>query len=218
MSLSRVRTRPVPSGFIPLCHPVSAKIPPSGSDWLHEIKHDGYRLQLRRVGARVTLYTKSGHDWTDRFPRIVAGAREVGFGSFVIDGEAVAVDRDGVPVFKRLRSQAGRDDALLFAFDILALDDEDVRPLAYERRKDLLAQLLSRSVDGIAISDHAELDGPVVLAHAAKLGLEGIVSKRRNAPYVAGQLDGWVKVKNPDSPAALREAEEDWNSRRRSRR
>jgi bifunctional non-homologous end joining protein LigD len=82
----------------------------------------------------VTLYAKNGHHWTDRFPRIVAGAREIEYGLFVIDGEAVAVDRDGLPVFKRVRRQEGRDDAFLMAFDILAFDGEDGRPIVYERR------------------------------------------------------------------------------------
>jgi hypothetical protein len=88
--------------------PFTAKVPPSGSDWLHEIKHDGYRVQLRRDGARVTLYTKNGYDWTDRFRRIVAAAREVECGDFVIDGEAVTVDKEGVAVFNRLRRQDRR--------------------------------------------------------------------------------------------------------------
>lgn len=78
----------------------------------------------------------------------------------------------------------------------------------------MLAQLLRRPVDGIAVSDHIEAEGSKILEHASRLGLEGIVSKRRNAPYVPGRFDGWVKVKSPDSPAALREAEEDWNSGR----
>ena len=103
-------------GFITPCLPSKAPRPPSGPSWIHEIKHDGYRLMVRRSGARVWCYTKNGYDWADRFPAIVAAAHRIRTSSFLLDGEAVIPRADGMPDFDVLRSQSRNHEALLYAF------------------------------------------------------------------------------------------------------
>jgi bifunctional non-homologous end joining protein LigD len=105
-----------PSGFIEPCLPSKAARPPSGPLWVHEIKHDGYRLMVRRDGARVRCFTRNGHDWADRFSAIVEGAARV---MALIDGEAVIARDDGTPDFHALRSQRRGHEAVLLAFDLI---------------------------------------------------------------------------------------------------
>ena len=102
------------------CLPSKAPRPPSGPLWVHEIKYDGYRLMVRREGARVWCFTKNGHDWADRFPGIVAAAHRIRASSFLLDGESVIPRADGMPDFNALRSQSRNHEALLYAFDLIA--------------------------------------------------------------------------------------------------
>ena len=118
-----------PSGFIEPCQPSKAERPPSGSLWLHEIKHDGYRLMVRRDGARIRCFTRNGHDWADRFPAIVDAALRIKASSFLIDGEAVIARDDGTPDFSALRSKRRGHEAVLYAFDLIELDGIDLRDL-----------------------------------------------------------------------------------------
>ena len=108
-----------PSGFIEPCLPSKAARPPSGPLWVHEIKHDGYRLMVRRDGPRVRCFTRNGHDWADRFPAIVDAALRLKAQSFLIDGEAVIARDDGTPDFHALRSRRRGHEAVLFAFDLI---------------------------------------------------------------------------------------------------
>src|SRR6516164_6087804 len=107
-----LRMRTLPAGFIAPCLPTKTDTLPSGSEWLHEIKHDGFRMLVRRDGAGVRLFTRNGHDWTGRFPLIARAALSLKVGSCLIDGEAVACGEDGLPVFDRLRYR--RDDRRVF--------------------------------------------------------------------------------------------------------
>ena len=171
-----------------------------GRDWVHEIKHDGYRLMVRRVGARVRLFTRRGFDWSHRFPLIVEAAGALRVSSISIDGEAVVCGDDGVSDFDRLHSQGWDGAVFLFAFDVLEIDGDDLRQEPLERRKARLEKVLARAPAGIQFNEHAGLDGATVFEAACKMGLEGIVSKRRDFAYRSGRSKGWLKVKNPASP------------------
>lgn len=194
-----------PSAFLPLVEATEAQRPPSGPGWVHEIKWDGYRVQAHlarsATGAGATIYTRNGHDWTDRFPTIAAAIARLRATSAVLDGEAVVVDDAGVADFGSLRRQLGDPYApvLLKAFDLLQLDGEDLRPLPWAERnarlRDLLVTLPAPAARTIAWVEPLEGDGPAVLAGACRLGLEGIVSKRVESPYRGGRSDSWRKVK-----------------------
>jgi ATP-dependent DNA ligase len=134
------------------CIPTRGTKVPAGPDWLHEIKHDGYRLIVQRDGPRVRLFTRRGFDWSDRFPLISAAARRLRPQSFVIDGEAVWLDGDGVSQFDRLHSRKHHGEVRLIAFDLLAVGDDDIRAQPLHARKDRLASIarkLKRSVHAI---------------------------------------------------------------------
>jgi len=180
----------MPPGFIAPCLPSKTARPPSGPSWVHEIKHDGYRLIVRREGARVRCYTRNGHDWADRFPGIVAAALRIKASSFVIDGEVVVPRADGMPDFNALRSRG--HEALLYAFDLIEHDGTDLRDLALIERKRRLSTLIGRSA--IHFDEHLGHDGAVVFEHACRMGLEGIVSKRIDAPYRSGPSKAWLEA------------------------
>jgi len=156
---------------------------------------------VRRIGDQVRLITRGGYDWSKRYPWISKTAKALKAGSFVIDGEAVVCGPDGVSDFERLHSRAYDHAAFLYAFDLPEHDGEDLRPLPLETRKAKLARLIGNS--GISLSEHIEGDGAEVFEHACRLGLEGIVSKRRDLPYRPGPCKAWIKIKNPTSPAML---------------
>jgi bifunctional non-homologous end joining protein LigD len=187
------------------CLPTRGTQVPAGPDWIHEIKHDGYRLIVVRDGARVRLFTRNGHDWTGRYPLIVEAALKNRQTSFVIDGEAVLLGVDGISDFDGLHSRKYDDEVQLYAFDILALDGEDLRKLPLSMRKANLARLLARRPEGIFVSDFEQGEiGPDLFRAACNFGLEGLVSKRRDRPYRAGRSPDWIKVKNRSHPALNR--------------
>ena len=197
--------------FVDPCLPTLVTVPPRGPMWVHEIKHDGYRLMVRQTPSGICIRTRRGHDWTDRFSRIVEAAGKLRATSFVIDGEGVILRPDGVSDFDRLHSRRLADEAQLLAFDLLELDGTDLRGEPLIHRKATLARLLRRSHDGIQLVEHIEApDGATVFEHACKLGLEGIVSKRRDSPYRHGRSRAWLKVRNPASPAMQRVWKDRW--------
>ncbi len=192
-----IRVRRIPDFVEPqLCR--LADRPPSGPGWIHEVKFDGYRLQLRVVGGRASLKTRKALDWTARFAAIAADARRLP--DCLIDGEVVALDHHRVPSFTALQAALAGDHSehlIFFAFDLLFEGRADLRRLPLLERKARLARLLQgiageriRYVQHI-IDSHAD----TVLLSACKLGLEGIVSKRRDAAYTAGRGDSWRKTK-----------------------
>jgi bifunctional non-homologous end joining protein LigD len=201
---------PSTSGFIAPCIPTRAPKPPTGPGWVHEIKHDGYRLQVRREGDTVRLFTRRGYDWTGRYPSIAVTATLLRARSFTLDGEAVVCGPDGVAIFEALHRRGTVTEAMLYAFDVLELDGEDLRAMPLVDRKKRLARLLGGRRLGIVLSDHTDDDGATIFRHACKLGLEGIVSKRLSAPYRSGRSRDWLKVKNPDSPEMVRAREVEW--------
>jgi bifunctional non-homologous end joining protein LigD len=187
------------------CLPTTGKQVPGGPQWLHEIKHDGYRLIVQREGKRVRLFTRNGHDWTERYPLIVEAALRNRSTSFVIDGEAVLLGVDGISDFNGLHSRQHNEEVQLYAFDILALDGDDLRSLPLHLRKNNLARLLARRPEGIFISQFEQGEiGPDLFRQACKFSLEGLVSKRRDRPYRAGRSPDWIKVKNRSHPAMER--------------
>jgi bifunctional non-homologous end joining protein LigD len=192
------------------CLPRSAAEPPAGPGWIHEIKHDGFRILAHRRGRIVRLITRNGYDLADRFPVVTAAIEELPIKSCVIDGEAIVCKESGLAVFDLIRGHGSNARAILCAFDLLEVNGEDVRREPIEDRKRRLAGLLRLPHDGIALNETFGGDGAVIYKHAWALGCEGIVSKRLGSPYRAGRSAQWLKIKNPDAPAVRRLEEEDW--------
>jgi bifunctional non-homologous end joining protein LigD len=178
--------------------------------WLHEIKHDGFRVIARKDGDRVRLYSRPGNDLTERFSLIVAAMARLRSRSCIIDGEAVCCGDDGVPSFDRIRYRRYDASVFLYAFDLIELDGDDLRREPLDTRKTTLASVIKRAAPGLRLNAHIEADGPTVFAHACKMGLEGIVSKMKGSPYRSGRSPDWIKSKNPACEAVRREGEEDW--------
>ena len=179
---------------------------------LHEIKHDGFRVIARKDGPRVKLYSRPGNDLTPRFPLIVEALARLRSRSCIIDGEAVACGDDGVANFELIRRWDSDRSVFMWPyFDLIELDGTDMRREPLAQRKASLERALARATPGVRFNEHLEEeDGPLVFHYACKLGLEGIVSKRRDSPYSSGRSRHRIKSKNPNAPAVKREAEEDW--------
>jgi bifunctional non-homologous end joining protein LigD len=194
----RVAGTPMP-GFIEpqLCRAVAR--PPNDTGWVHEIKFDGYRMQLRVASGRAALKTRKNLDWTDKFPEIAEAAG--GLPDVLIDGEVVALNSEGVPDFSALQaalSERKTGGLVLFAFDLLHAQGEDLRRRKLSLRKERLKELLEANGDRgsrLRYVEHFAADGDAVLKSARETGLEGIVSKRLDAPYASGRGGGWTKAK-----------------------
>jgi bifunctional non-homologous end joining protein LigD len=174
-------------------------------------KHDGYRLVVRRDGRTVRLYTRNAYDWTVRLPAIAAAAQRIKAKSFTTDGEAVILGPDGLSRFDELRRREAAHSAMLYAFDLIEHDGQDLRDLPFLDRNAALARLLRDTEAGILVNEHVAEDGPTVFAHACRLGAEGIVSKKVDGTYRSGPCPVWIKVRNPASAAVQRERSEKWN-------
>ncbi|MGY3390931.1 bifunctional non-homologous end joining protein LigD [Bradyrhizobium sp. USDA 3311] len=180
-----------------LCTPVER--PPAGDGWCHEIKFDGYRVQLRIEDGKATLKTRKGLDWTDKFASIAKEANSLP--EAMIDGEIVALDHNGAPNFSSLQaalSDGKTEDLIFFAFDLLFAEGRDYRRLPLRERKSRLKELLEaqkRKSNQIRYVEHFESGGDAVLQSACKLELEGVVSKKLDAPYRSGRTESWTKAK-----------------------
>ena len=156
----------------------------------------------------MRVFSRRGNDHTDRAPGIAEALLALNVRSVTIDGEGVVCGPDSVTDFDRLRAAMGRKgsrQAFLYAFDLLELDGQDLRREPWETRRATLASLLRKVSDGIRLCEHIEdTDGSTIFGHACRMGLEGIVAKRRDRPYRSGRSPDWIKVKNPDAPAATR--------------
>jgi bifunctional non-homologous end joining protein LigD len=184
--------------FVPpqLC--ATAGTPPSGAGWLFEVKYDGYRLQARLDHGRVRLKTRSGLDWTERFGRLAKAAAALPATTALIDGEVVVETAEGASSFAELQAalKGGRDERfVLYAFDLLHLDGEDLADLPLTERKARLASLLDGAAGQVRYSEHFETNGAAMHRHACRLGLEGIVAKRAARPYRSGRSEDWLKIK-----------------------
>jgi bifunctional non-homologous end joining protein LigD len=209
MVLLRERLRRAPGVVEPFL-PSPARVPPTGPLWIHEIKHDGYRIMARRDSGGVRLITRNGHDFSGRFPFIAMAVNALPVKSCLIDGEAIITDENGLAVFEKLRRSRTSTSAVLCAFDLIELNGGDLRGLPIEKRKRFLAKLLKGAHSSLALNEHFAAAGDLVFDAACRLGCEGIVSKRLGSKYTSGRTDSWVKIKNPKAPAVRREAEEDW--------
>jgi bifunctional non-homologous end joining protein LigD len=188
--------RPPPAGFIPPARPLLTTKPRPGPEWVHEIKHDGYRLIALKDAGRVTLWSRYATDYSATFSRIAEAVRALPVDNALLDGEAVVFRPDGHSDFTALRSNRGAAEASFVAFDLLQFEGEDWRKLPLEIRRAQLESVVS-GIDGLTFSEAIEADGATVFAHACRLGLEGIVSKRLGGLYASGRCRNWLKVKNP---------------------
>jgi bifunctional non-homologous end joining protein LigD len=177
---SRGRPNNAPAAFTHRCQPTVAKQPPTGPGWAHELKHDGYRLQIHVRDGRVRLYTMNGADWSKRYPRVLEEAARIKTNA-IMDAEVVCLDYKGVANFDMLHSRNADHLAVACAFDLLMVDGDDLRPQPFRERKLSLGKLLLRSSDGIQYVEHAEGHGDRMFEAVCKLGLEGIVSKKLEA-------------------------------------
>jgi bifunctional non-homologous end joining protein LigD len=186
--------------FIEPCLALLVEKAPEGNGWLHEIKFDGYRLIAVIEKGRARLLTRRGLDWTHRFPSIAHAFEGFPAKTAIADGEAVVEDEHGVSSFSALQDALtdpkGAATAILYAFDLLYLDGYDLRDASLDGRKEALAHLLGQVVNpSLRYSGHVIGNGAAMLEHACRLGLEGVVSKRRNAPYRSGRHGEWAKSK-----------------------
>jgi bifunctional non-homologous end joining protein LigD len=159
----------------------------------------------------VRLYTRNAYDWTTRLPAIAAAAERIKAKSFTIDGEAVVLGPDVLSRSGDLRRREAAHSAMLYAFDLIEHDGQDLRDHPFLDRKAALAWLLRDTEAGILLNEHVVEDGPTVFEHACRLGAEGIVSKRMDGTYRSGPCPAWIKVRNPASIAVQRERSERWN-------
>ena len=172
--------------------------PPKGDRWQHEIKFDGYRIQARIDGDEVRLLTRKGLDWTQRFVSVAQALRELSLGSAILDGEIVVEDAAGISSFSELVGdlKAGRQDRFrYYAFDLLYLNGVDLANAELADRKELLATILASGPrsEKLALSEHFSIEGDTFFEHVSRLGLEGMISKRRDAPYRSGRTKDWLK-------------------------
>lgn len=193
---------PMPLHVEPCLASAAAK-PPKGSSWSFEVAWEGYRLAVHIEPSReVRLLTRDGRDWTTRFPAIVAAAKQIVVDSAILDGEAVMLDRSGKSDFSALQQALGGREgkgsaefATLFAFDILYLNGQDLRHLPLSQRREVLIDAIEGAYPGILLSEDVIADGEAFYTLACKLGLEGIIAKRLDAPYRSGRGGEWLKIK-----------------------
>jgi len=193
--LSEASPTPFP-GFIEPALATLQPHSPSGA-WLHEVKFDGYRVQMhiRETGTRI--FTRRGHDWTDRFKSFAVGSASIKAHSAILDGEVIVPTAEGFSDFGALEADLGarRSDRLVFyAFDVLYVDGFDLRRVPLVERRRVLAALLEGADERIRCSEFVEGDGKAIFRNACGIGLEGIVSKRRDSRYQSGRTTLWVKA------------------------
>ena len=200
---ARLRLAEVPGavrGRLPASQPLAlamvVETPPEGEEWLHEIKHDGYRIVARLDEGDVRLVSRNGKDWTKEFPQVARAVSRLPAGTALLDGEVAAVLPNGATSFQALqrRSEGGAPLAY-FVFDLLHLDGWDLREAPLEARKEVLRRLLERAPETLRFSDHVRGRGPDFFEAARAQGLEGVVSKRADAPYRPGRGGDWRKAK-----------------------
>ncbi|MGH6858736.1 MAG: non-homologous end-joining DNA ligase [Phyllobacterium sp.] len=192
---------PMPARIEPCLALLKTSIP-AGADWLFEVKWDGYRLAIHIESGGVRIITRGGRDWTHRFPAIAEAARNLGVGTAILDGEAVVLDERELPDFGLLQqSLGGRDgkrtsqEAVLYAFDLLYFDGQDLRDMDLVGRRHLLQDLVGGAGGAIRFSEAIEGEGATLLIDACRHGLEGIIAKRKDSSYGSGRSGDWLKIK-----------------------
>ncbi|MBW4656622.1 MAG: non-homologous end-joining DNA ligase [Kaiparowitsia implicata GSE-PSE-MK54-09C] len=192
------------------CLALLASRPPIGDQWAYEVKWDGYRLAVHIEPGAVRIITRGGHDWTRRFPSIAHDVRELALDTAILDGEAVALDARGASDFgglqKALGGRGGKrfaSEAIFYAFDLLYLNGRDLRALSLDERRKMLADRLGAGHSSIRLSEEVDADGAQFMKLACELDLEGIIAKRRDAPYRSGRGGEWLKIKCVQSETFL---------------
>jgi DNA ligase D-like protein (predicted ligase) len=188
----------VPLRFIEPQLPSLVDVPPEGKHWIHEIKHDGYRTQVVIDRGDVRVFTRNGHDWSERYTSIIRAASQLDCRSGIIDGEAVVQDSNGVSDFARLQSaiRSRSQNIVLYAFDLLHLDGHDIRHRPLIERRSLLEHLIGADAESrIQFSEEFTGDGAAFFKACADTDLEGMVSKQIVAPYRSGRTKTWPKCK-----------------------
>jgi bifunctional non-homologous end joining protein LigD len=193
-TLSTVGVKAAFPGFIPPALATKIDKPPTGERWIHEIKFDGYRVQLHIANDDIRIFTRRGNDWTKRFHKIAVDAYLINAKSAIIDGEIVVPAADGTTDFSVLQNElkGTSDKIVMVAFDLLYLNGQDIRKLQLLERKAILQKLIAKTA--IQFSESFELDGREMFKHACKTGLEGVVSKVRDSRYPTDRSNDWVKV------------------------
>ena len=183
-----------PTTFIAPALATSISKVPSGGRWIHEVKFDGYRVQMHVVNEAIRIFTRRGNDWTDRFKKVAADAWSINAKSAIIDGEVVVPSADGTTDFSVLQNElkGSSKKIVMVAFDLLYLNGYDLRKLPLSERKIHLKKLIAQTA--IQFSESFEVDGAEIFRHACKTGLEGVVSKFRDSRYNSGRTNDWVKV------------------------
>lgn len=190
----------LPPEILRPCLPTATRVPPAGEDWIHEIKHDGYRMLAHLDQRHVRFQSRNGKDWTDKLPSLAALLSQLPCRQATLDGEVVMLDENGVSHFQSLQNRigAGKDRELRFyVFDLLYLDGHSLMACSLRDRKQLLSRLLGGwNVGGrVELCEHLTGDGRVIFQQACQLGIEGIVSKRMDKRYAAGRYEFWLKTK-----------------------
>ena len=185
-------------GFIEPCDPTLQERAPVGGNWVYEIKTDGYRAQVHICDGEVTIYSRSGYDWTEQFAAIAKAAAKLKVRSAIIDGEVAVLGNTGLPDFQALCRELGNPESkrlIYHAFDLLHLNGADLRPATLLERKRALKSVLQKAPSTLVYVDFLEEDGTRIFQHACRMGLEGIVAKRVDAEYRSGRQDSWIKLK-----------------------
>ena len=182
---SRGRPKNAPATFIQPCRPTVVAQPPGGPGWAHEVKHDGYRLQIHVRDRRVRLYTMNGADWSKRYPLIVEAAARIER-SAILDAEVVWIDSDGVADFDALQSRINDHSAIACAFDLLMLDGDDLRKKPFSERKAALRKVLKRTRLGIQYVEHTRKATAQKCSKQSASSSLRAISKRIDAPYRSG--------------------------------
>jgi bifunctional non-homologous end joining protein LigD len=193
VDVSRVR-------FIPPALATLRPSPPTANGWQFELKFDGFRAQIHKAGLAAALFGKNGGDLTTRFPTIAASVITLPVRSCIIDGELIAAGAEGQPDFLALLHRHAP--VCVYAFDLMELDGHDLRERPLEKRRAQLKRLLGRGKSNLLRYSDSFPDAGTLLAECARLGLEGIVAKRKDAPYRSGSRAGWIKVKTEQWKAA----------------
>jgi bifunctional non-homologous end joining protein LigD len=171
---------------------------PVGDGWSYEIKFDGYRMLVRLENRNVRIFTRNGHDWTDRLPKLADGLAHLPVDNAWIDGEAVVLDASGKPDFNALQNAFDRrstSQIILFVFDLLWINGADIREQPLRARRTLLRELMARTDEPLfRFSEDFAEDPASLVASACKMRLEGIIGKRGDAPYQSGRSPAWIKL------------------------
>ncbi|RUW63816.1 DNA ligase D [Mesorhizobium sp. M7A.F.Ca.US.008.03.1.1] len=184
--------------FVEFQSPTLVATAPEGSDWIHEIKYDGYRTELIIERSKARAFTRRGYDWSHRYRRIVQAAAGLPVKTAILDGEAVVLGDTGLPDYQALERELGNPDSarlIFYAFDLLLLNGRDLRQQPLVKRKAALERLLENTPPTLTYAEHLEVSGKDVFQHACRMGLEGIVSKRVDGTYCSGIQTSWLKIK-----------------------